>query len=85
MNKEQEIENELQKKGLNAPRLTPEKIDLTIKSEDFTIFKDSCTTVCQLTLQNGFTVVGTSACAHPDNFDADVGERIAKEAARNKV
>lgn len=42
-------------------------------------------TICVLVLRNGFTVTGESACASPENFDAEVGRRIARENAINKV
>lgn len=38
-------------------------------------------TFCVLVLKNGFTVVGKSACASPENFDADIGREIARENA----
>lgn len=82
---EKETENELQNKGLNAPRLTPELIDSVIVNQQFHLFEDSCLTVCCLTLKNGFTVIGESACASPENFDADVGTRISFEKARSKI
>ena len=82
---EKSIENEIQEKGLNAPRLTPALIDAAIKDKAFHVFGDTCLTVCCLTLQNGFTVTGESACASPENFDAEIGEKIAFENARNKI
>jgi hypothetical protein len=42
-------------------------------------------TFCVLVLKNGFTVTGESACASPENFDAEIGRRIARENAINKV
>ncbi|MGL5153650.1 MAG: Gp49 family protein, partial [Aeromonas veronii] len=30
-------------------------------------------TICVLVLRNGFTVTGESACASPENFNAEVG------------
>lgn len=42
-------------------------------------------TFCILVLRNGFTVTGESACASPENFDADVGRKIAHQNAVNKV
>lgn len=42
-------------------------------------------TFCVLVLRNGFTVTGESACASPENFDADIGRRIARENAVQKV
>ena len=43
------------------------------------------TTFCMLTLDNGFTVYGKSACAHPGNFDAELGRRYAREDAVRQV
>lgn len=82
---EQAIEKEIQDKGLNAPRLTPQLIDSAIKDVQFHVFDKSCLTVCCLTLQNGFTVTGESACASPENFNTEIGQKIAKENARNKI
>lgn len=42
-------------------------------------------TFCVLTLSNGFTVTGESACASAENFDADIGRRVAREKAIEKV
>lgn len=42
-------------------------------------------TFCVLTLQNGFTVTGESACASPENFDAEIGRKIARENAVQKI
>lgn len=42
-------------------------------------------TFCVLTLKNGFTVTGESACASPENFDAEIGRRIARENAVQKI
>ena len=45
----------------------------------------SLITICILTLRNGFTVVGHSACASPENFNAEIGRRVAREAAIREV
>ena len=42
-------------------------------------------TFCVLVLKNGFTVTGESACASPENFDADLGRKIARQNAVNKI
>lgn len=42
-------------------------------------------TFCVLVLRNGFTVTGESACASPANFDAELGRKIARENAVNKI
>ena len=82
---EKKLEKEIQEKGLNAPRLTPDLIDSKIKSVDYHLFKGSCLTVCCITLTNGFTVTGESACASPENFNKDIGEKIAFDMARDKI
>jgi hypothetical protein len=38
-------------------------------------------TICVIVLVNGFTVVGKSACCSPENFDAAMGQKIAREDA----
>lgn len=42
-------------------------------------------TFCVLVLRNGFTVTGESACASPENFDAEIGRRVARENAVQKI
>lgn len=42
-------------------------------------------TFCVLTLRNGFTVTGESACASPENFDAEIGRKIARQNAVQKI
>lgn len=42
-------------------------------------------TFCVLVLRNGFTVVGQSACASPENFDAEIGRKIARENAKQQL
>ena len=85
MNAEADLESEIQAKGLTAPRLTPALIDGVIASEDYHVFPASCLTVCCLTLKNGFTVTGESACVSPANFDAEIGRKVAREKARNQI
>jgi len=82
---EQEIENEIQEKDLNAPRITPVIIDSKINKVDYHVFEGSQLTVCCMTLSNGFTVTGESACASPENFDAEIGRKIAFNNARDKI
>lgn len=42
-------------------------------------------TFCVLVLKNGFTVTGESACASPENFDAEIGRKIARQNAEQKI
>lgn len=95
------IEDEIRRKGLTAPRVTPEAIEANIASEHYFIAADKLDlgvvagykypgpldvlTFCVLVLRNGFTVTGESACASPENFDAAVGRKIARQNAFNKI
>lgn len=100
---DQQIEQEIQAKGLTAPRVTPADVEAEIVSEHYftayhgakyaRITRDEpqhgeqlkLLTFCVLVLRNGFTVTGESACASPENFDADIGKRIARANAEQKV
>ena len=82
---EQEIEKEIQEKGLNAPRLNPEHIDNTIMSVKYHVFENTTMTVCCIVLNNGFCVTGESAAASMDNFDKEIGKKIAFGNARDKI
>lgn len=93
---DQEIETEIKAKGLTAPRITPDDLEANIKAE-YCFTAASATkdcpqydelallTLCVLVLQNGFTVVGKSACASPENFDAEMGRKIARQDAINQL
>jgi len=82
---EQQIEEEIIDKGLVARRVTPEYIDSLIVDEKYYIFHNTTVTVCMLTLKNGFSVTGESACASTDNFDTEIGQKIARGNARDKI
>lgn len=49
------------------------------------LLPDGRTTLCQLTLLNGFTVIGTSACVCKENYNQDVGESLAYSKAREEI
>ena len=82
---EQKLEQEIQDKGLTAPRLTPSHIDSVIVGAQFWRPEDTTLTVCAMQLTNGTIVVGESACVSRLNFDAEIGKNIAYENARQKV
>ena len=101
---DQTIEQEIQAKGLTAPRITPQDIEANIASEHYftagegiagRCFREVSTlhsprslellTFCVLVLRNGFTVTGESACASPENFDAELGRKIARQNAVQKM
>lgn len=82
---DQQVEQEIQTKDLTAPRVTPQRIEEVIVAEDYHVFPGTTLTVCCLTLANGFTVTGESACASPENFDVELGRKIARDNAKQKI
>ncbi|MBW9238339.1 hypothetical protein I6U33_13430 [Pseudomonas carnis] len=110
---DQAIEQEIQAKGLIAPRISLGDLRANIAAEWYftareglegaiahsnlssvgsesmtsTFGKDHLNTLtfCVLVLRNGFTVTGESACASPENFDAELGRKIARQNAEQKV
>lgn len=94
------IEQEIVAKGKLAPRVTSADIEANIASEWYFTAAEATgmvegtgpdcralglLTFCVLVLRNGFTVTGESACASPANFDAEIGRKIARANAVNKV
>lgn len=70
---------------LNDNRLTPDKIEATIKNEEYFLVDGTCLTICVLTLQNGFQVTGNAACVDPANFNAEIGRKVARTKAINEI
>lgn len=79
------IEQEIQDKGLTAPRVTPERIKEVIVDETYWQPHGTTLTICVLLLQNGTLVTGESACVSPENFDVEIGKKIARKQAEDKV
>lgn len=66
-------------------KITREYINSRIVDVYYTILPNSTVTICSITLDNGFSVRGESACVDPVNFDADIGENIAHQNAYDKL
>lgn len=81
---EKTVEEEIQEKGLTAPRITPQRIEEVIVKREFHIFGGRLT-VCCLTLNNGFLLIGESSCVNVENFNQEIGERIAFDNAKEKI
>lgn len=101
------IENDIQAKGLTAPRVTLADVESEIDGEYYFTARDGVQqnfhqqdeltrltgahdalarlTFCVLHLRNGFTVTGESACASPENYDAEIGRKIARQKAVEKI
>lgn len=66
-------------------KITTSGIFEKIKKTTYSVLPDSTTTVCQLTLENGFTIIGTSACVDPAQFNAALGEKYSFERAFDEI
>lgn len=87
MNDEQHLEQELQVRGLTAPRITPDHIDALLQKSQVGFWQPEGTTltVCVIQLPNGFTVIGESAAVSLKNFQADIGQSEAFKKAKDKI
>ena len=85
MGNEKTTEQMIQDKGLNAPRLTPDLIDAAIVDEAYYVFPGTTTTICRLTLKNGYGITGESAAVSLENFDQEISRKVARENARAKI
>jgi len=76
---------------MNSNSVTAAGINARIKSIDFLIRPfltsnpNDTTTICRITMVNGFTIDGFSACADPYNFNEDIGKKYAHEQAFDKL
>jgi len=80
----QEVEAIIQEKGLTAPRVTMDHIQAAIEDKVFTRVEGTNVTICVLKLKNGFTVIGHSACVSDENFDMELGKKIAESNATDQ-
>lgn len=80
-----EIEQEIKRKGLTAPRITLEHIERLQKVGQYHRFPGTTVIICCITLENGFTVTGESACASPENFNEEIGRKVALQDAVRKI
>lgn len=67
-----------------AAKVTREHIEARIKHLKFSRFAPTVT-ICQITLDNGYSVRGESACVNVENYDREIGERIAHDNAFNQL
>ena len=99
MNQDDKTEQAIQAAGADkAPRVTPADIEASIAKELFFTAgqaarglnlpaspSDDLLTFCVLTLRNGFSVTGESACVSAENFSAQIGRDIARQNAVAKI
>ncbi len=114
---DEQIEDEIVRKGKIAARVTPADIQSSIYSEHYftaehgvegamaalqlhQVYNEVDTaagergpshsplgllTFCVIVLRNGFTVTGQSACVSPENFDAEIGRKVARQKAVDQI
>jgi Phage protein (N4 Gp49/phage Sf6 gene 66) family len=66
-------------------KITRERIESRIDKVRYSIIPDTTTTICAITMINGFVVTSSSACIDPAAFDRKTGEEIAYENALEKI
>lgn len=64
--------------------VTEEKLESVISNEDY-IKIGKKTTICCLTLKNGYEIIGVSACVDSNNFDLEKGKYWARKEAINQI
>lgn len=82
------IEQQIQEKGLNAPRITPQRIESLLNATEFRVSHEAGTTstFVHAFLDGQFYLAsGHSACVSPENFDSRTGKEIAQWSAEQQV
>lgn len=83
---EGKAEIEIPAKGKVSPfRLTEQDIVGKVKNVTFTVMPSGKAVICEITLENGFTVRGESAVVDPKNFVLEIGQKISFSHAIDKV
>lgn len=90
MSTDTQVEDMILRKGLTAPRITPERIQELVDRVSHTYEVQGTSTFCHAFLDGRFYLAtGHSACVSPENFDEGVGRTIAfsnmATAVRNKL
>lgn len=67
-----------------AERVTKEYMESRISNTEFRRLSDTLTH-CSITLDNGYQVTGESACVNPENYNQEIGEKIAYDNAFNRL
>ena len=67
-----------------APRVTKEQMEARIVRTEFYPVGETVT-ICNIVLDNGYSVRGESACVNPANYNKEIGERVAHDQAFNKL
>lgn len=71
--------------NINTAAVSADQLEAEIVHETYIIMPNGRTTVCQLTLKNGYTVEGSSSCVNIANFNKELGEKYSRECAVRKI
>ena len=66
-------------------KVTPESIISKVVGEMYFVLPDGRTTICMLTMKNGYTIKGLSACVDAANFDINMGRKFEFEDAIRQI
>jgi hypothetical protein len=74
----------------NQPEQLPASVTLQgiinkVQKTTYTLLPDGKTTICQLHMENGYTINGHSACVDPTKYNQALGEKYSYEDAINKA
>jgi len=78
---------ELDEAIANRPydKVTKERIESRIQNIEYLILPNSTVTICNIILDNGFSVRGEAACVDKRNFNIEIGEDLAYKHAFSKL
>jgi hypothetical protein len=76
-----------EEKDKTEAMITKKRIDDAIEASDvqYYVFPGTTVTVCCIELPYGYCLVGHSDCAHPDNFDVEIGRKLARDQATGQL
>ena len=84
----EDIQDLIESKNLNAPRVKPADLDYAIDplcAPQYHVFPGTTVTVCCLRTRNGYQLVGKAAAASEENFDAEIGRKVAYKDAKEQL
>jgi len=67
------------------PKVTKDSIEAKVAKVDYLVLPDSTVTLCNITLKNGYSVRGESACVDPRNFNVEIGKGLAYKQAFDRL
>ena len=70
--------------ALPGDKVTSEQMEARIVDTTFIRIGETVT-LCSLTLDNGYSVRGESACVDPTNYNQEIGEKLARDQAFGKL